>query len=397
MILVLSAGHDVGRRVRDAVGDEVLVETAPLHEGAPAGEPAVVVVDGTSDPELAFAVAQSYDDERPEVAVLLYMEDGEDTLGRAMQVGARDVLPVGADPARVRESVERALDVAKRRSENRRSNRRRPLRARPPVDRPRLIMVLSPKGGAGKTTVATNLAVGLATRAPKQVVLVDGDLQFGDVGNALRLLAETSIRDAIALGLHDATEIKVHLAPHRSGLFALCAPASPGVADEVTAQAFSQVCSMLHRQFKYVIVDTDPGLGERTLTVMDIATDLVFVAATDIASVRGLRKTVEALDRIGMTGAERHFVLNRSDAKVGLRVEDIEATIGASFDVLIPSHRSVPISMNQGVPILEGGDPSPVAGPLWQLVDVFAPVSNAPAANAVGEQRRGSRGLFGRR
>ena len=86
-----------------------------------------------------------------------------------------------------------------------------------PEDQHRLIMVLSPKGGAGKTTISSNLAVGLALRAPKQVVLVDGDLQFGDVGNALRLLAETSIRDAIAGGLHDATEVKVHLTPHRSG------------------------------------------------------------------------------------------------------------------------------------------------------------------------------------
>jgi len=391
MILVLSGGGGLEQAVRDAVGDAVAVETAPLERGLAAvvASVEVVIVDGTEDAERAFTVAQRFDEERPDITVVLYAEASGDTLSRAMQAGVRDILPPGSDPDRIRESVKRALEVAERRAHS--------LRVEGAEDQNRLIMVLSPKGGAGKTTVSTNLAVGLATRVPKQVVLVDGDLQFGDVGNALRLLAETSVRDAIAGGLHDATEVKVHLTPHRSGLFALCAPEVPGVADEITAQAFSKAVALLHREFKYVIVDTDPGLGERTLTVMDNATDLIFVAATDVASVRGLHKTIDALDRIGMTAARRHYVLNRADAKVGLEVSDIAATIGADFDVLIPSHRSMPVSMNQGVPILESGDSSPTVGPLWQLVDRFEPDPNATAEQAAAHQKRTSGGLFGRR
>lgn len=391
MILVLSASDDLEQAVRDAVGDVVPVETAPLERGLAAAIAAVevVLVDGTVDPERAFTVAQRFDEERPDVTVVLHMEPSSDAFARAMQVGVRDILPPGSDADRIRESAKRALEVAERRSHSLRASDN-------PEEQHRLIMVLSPKGGAGKTTVSTNLAVGLAMRVPKQVVLVDGDLQFGDVGNALRLLAETSIRDAIAGGLHDATEVKVHLTPHRSGLFALCAPEVPGVADEITAQAFSKACVLLHREFKYVVVDTDPGLGERTLTVMDHATDLVFVAATDVASVRGLHKTIDALDRIGMTAARRHFLLNRSDAKVGLDVADIAATIGTDFDVLLPSHRSMPVSMNQGVPILESGENTPTTGPLWQLVDRFEPDPNATAVQQA-EQRRQGGGLFGRR
>jgi len=392
MILVLSPSDDLEQAVREAVGDAVGVETAPLERGLAAAISSVevVIVDGTTDPERAFTVAQRFDEERPEVTVVLHLVPEPAAFGRAMQVGVRDILPPGSDAGRIRESVKRALEVAERRAQTLQ-------RSDGGGDQNRLIMVLSPKGGAGKTTVSSNLAVGLAKRVPKQVVLVDGDLQFGDVGNALRLLAETSIRDAIAGGLHDATEVKVHLTPHRSGLFALCAPEVPGVADEITAQAFSKAVVLLHREFKHVIVDTDPGLGERTLTVMDNATDLVFVAATDVASVRGLHKTVDALDRIGMTAARRHFVLNRSDAKVGLEVADIEATIGAPFDVLIPSHRSMPVSMNQGVPILESGESSPALGPLWELVDRFEPDPNATSDQQAAAQRKSSGGLFGRR
>ncbi|HEU5084456.1 MAG TPA: AAA family ATPase [Acidimicrobiales bacterium] len=392
MILVLSATDELEQAVRDAVGDVVGVRTGPLERGiaAAGGQVEVVIVDGTTDPERAFTVAQRFDDERPEVTVVLHMEPTADAWPRAMQVGVRDILPPGADAGRIRESVKNALEVAER--------RQHAMRPADQVEQNRLIMVLSPKGGAGKTTIASNLAVGLAMRAPKQVVLVDADLQFGDVGNALRLLAETNIRDAIAGGLHDATEVKVHLTPHRSGLFALCAPEVPGVADEITAQAFSKAVSLLHHDFKYVVVDTDPGLGERTLTVMDNATDLVFVAATDVASVRGLHKTIDALDRIGMTAAKRHFVLNRSDAKVGLEVGDIAATIGMEPDVLVPSHRSLPVSMNQGVPVLETSDGSPAVGPLWQLVDRFEPDPTAVDETATPQHhKRQAGGLFGRR
>lgn len=389
-IVVLSDASSLEEAVRAAVGDSVDVETMPLKTGIRAKAPdmAVVIVDGATDLDKALEVAKDFDDRRPDVTVVLGAAFDSDIVSRAMQVGVRDVLAPGSDGDRIREAVKRAIEVAER--------RRDAMRGADATEQNRLIMVMSPKGGAGKTTISTNLAVGLAKRAPKEVALIDADLQFGDVGNALRLLAESNVRDAIAGGLQDVTEVKVHLTPHRSGLFALCAPDQPGVADEITAQAFTKATAMLADEFRFVVVDTDPGLGERTLAIMDHATDLVFVAATDVASVRGLHKTIEALDRIGMTGHTRHFVLNRSDAKVGLDIADIAATIGMEPDVLIPSHRSMPVSMNQGTPILEMEEPSPATGPMWELVDRFLPDPDADATEGHGE-RRGSGGLLRRR
>ncbi|MGK2930138.1 MAG: AAA family ATPase [Acidimicrobiales bacterium] len=385
-ILVLSDSETLEDTVRNAVGDVVSVRTVPLSTGSRADTQglSVVIIDGTGDVAAAIRIAQEFDDHRPDVTLVIHAPADADTVAGAMQAGVRDILPPGADDDRVRESVKRALEVADRRQAQRYAEGE---------TKNRLIMVMSPKGGAGKTTIASNLAVGLAMRAPKQVVLVDADLQFGDVSNALRLLAETNIRDAIAGGLQDATEVKVHLTPHRSGLFALCAPDVPGVADEITAQAFAKAVSLLHHEFRFVVLDTDPGLGERTLTVMDHATDLVFVAATDVASVRGLHKTIDALDRIGMTKQTRHFVLNRSDAKVGLEISDIAATIGMEPDVLVPSHRSLPISMNQGTPVLEGSNEnSPAVGPMWKLVDRFLPLEDDEQ-----DQARRSGGILRRR
>ncbi len=390
-IAALSESPGLEEAVRNAVGDTADVTTFPLSTGVDVRveDLTVVIVDGAIDLEAALQVAADFDSLRPDVTVVLGAQPSDGLASQAMQAGVRDVLAPGADGDRIREVVKRALEVAER--------RRSALRPEEGRDH-RLIMVLSPKGGAGKTTVASNLAVGLASRAPKEVVLVDGDLQFGDVGNALRLLADSTIKDAIAGGLHDVTEVKVHLTPHRSGLFALCAPENPGVADEITTQAFARAVSMLADDFRFVVVDTDPGLGERTLTVMDYATDLVFVAATDVASVRGLSKTIHALDNIGMTNHQRHFVLNRSDAKVGLDIDDIAATIGMEPDVLVPSSRTLPVSMNQGTPVLEMQEASPATAPLWSLVDRFLPDPNAEeASNGHDARARQGGGLFGRR
>lgn len=381
-ILILSDTDDLMVSVREAVGDLVGISTTAPTSDSPSirAEDVVVILDGRTDIERALRIAQHLDDNRPEVTVVLCSEPAPGVFFRAMQAGIRDIFEPESDGARIREAVKRAVDVAERRQEV--------LRQAENSSRNRLIMVMSPKGGAGKTTIATNLALGLATRLPKQVVLVDGDLQFGDVANALRLMAETSVRDAITGGLQDVTEVKVHLTSHRSGLFALCAPDLPGVADEITAPAFSRAVSLLSSDFPFVVVDTDPGLGERTLAVMDHATDLVFVAATDVASVRGLYKTIDALDRIGLNTAQRHFVLNRSDAKVGLEISDIAATIGMTPDVLIPSHRSMPIALNQGSPILETPDGSPTEAPLWQLVDRFYRDPNASDESLSLQDRR---------
>jgi pilus assembly protein CpaE len=129
----------------------------------------------------------------------------------------------------------------------------------------RVITVLSPKGGAGKTTLAVNTAVGLARYYPKDVVILDTDLQFGDVGTALGLNPETTIYDAVATGLEDPVALKLRLVPHFSGAWALCGPNHPAQADAITPEHIATIVQQLKATFKYVIVDNEPGLGERSL------------------------------------------------------------------------------------------------------------------------------------
>lgn len=239
------------------------------------------------------------------------------------------------------------------------------------ADPSRIITILSPKGGAGKTSSATNLAVGLAKRYPREVVLVDLDLQFGDVASNMRLQPTSTILDLARAWPVDSAQVKLALTSHHSGLYTLCAPLSPAEADEITADHVTGVLRALHRSFRFVIVDTDPGLSERVLSALDVSTDMVMICSTEVPSIRGLKKALEALDVVGLTSARRILVLNRSNAKVGVDIEQLERTIGRPVDVRVPSSIDMVLATNDGIPIMESGRNPELVKAFEHLVEQF--------------------------
>ncbi len=240
------------------------------------------------------------------------------------------------------------------------------------ADPSRIITILSPKGGAGKTSSATNLAVGLAKKFPREVVLVDLDLQFGDVASNMRLQPTSTIVDIARAWPVESTQVKLALTSHSCGLYTLCAPLNPAEADEITAEHVTGVLRALHRSFKYVVVDTDPGLSERVLSALDMSTDMVMICSTEVPSIRGLKKALEALDVIGLTSARRILVLNRSNAKVGVDIDQLERTIGRAVDVRVPSSIDMVLATNDGIPVMESGRNPDLVRAFEHLVEQFA-------------------------
>jgi len=239
------------------------------------------------------------------------------------------------------------------------------------ADPSRIITILSPKGGAGKTTASTNLAVGLAKHHPKDVVLIDLDLQFGDVASNLRLSPTSTIADVVRRWPCDTTQLKLALTPHHTGLYTLCAPLNPAEADEITSDHVSGIIRALHRSFRYVVVDTDPGLTERVLSALDLSTDMVMICSTEVPSIRGLKKALEALDVIGLTEARRLLVLNRSNAKVGVDIDALERTVGHQVDVRVPSSIDMVLATNDGIPVMESERNPDLVRAFQDLVDHF--------------------------
>ncbi|GAB2764877.1 AAA family ATPase [Sinomonas soli] len=341
----------------------------------------------------ALRLATVFDVRYPAVAVLLAAEADADLMLQAMRAGIRDVVSPEVEAEQLRVVLQRSVQATEGR---RRAGAAGPEGTGPDaatgvVDGPRgrVIGVFSPKGGVGKTTLATNIAVGLAKAAPMGVVIVDLDLQFGDVASGLDLDPEHTVTDAVsAAAARDALVLKAFLTLHPAGLYALCAPKSPVEADAITPEKVGHLLRQLAAQFDYVIVDTAPGLGECTLAALEHCTDGVWVTGMDVPGVRGLRSSLDVLGHLGLLPEVRHLVLNMADAKSGLSVRDVEATIGVPVDVSVPRSKLVAFSTNRGIPVLQASRKDRATAALGQVVERISPTAKPKAAARRRAHRR---------
>lgn len=318
----------------------------------------------------ALRLATVLDVQVPDLTVLLVSEPDPELLLQAMRAGIRDILSPSADPAHMRVLLERACQSF--------ATRHRPEQPKQADSKGRVIGVFSPKGGVGKTTIATNLAVGLGKVAPMSVVVVDLDLQFGDVASGLYLNPEHTVTDAVSpAASEDTLVLKAFLTVHPSSIYAVCAPDNPVDADHIAPEQVTRLLEQLAEEFQYVVVDTAPGLPEIGLAAMEACTDVVWVSAMDIPSVRGLRSGLDVLRQLDILPEGRHVVLNMADAKCGLSVQDVESTIGAPVDVSVPRSRAVAFSTNRGIPVLQEAKKDPAVKGLNQLVERFSPNGQA--------------------
>lgn len=379
--VLLTARDDLARRVYHAAdGDLLVLPPQPVPKG-----PAQLIGLGVSEqpdalilgPDVplqeGLSLATRFDQTVSGTTVVLAVEGGGELWLQAMRSGVRDVLSPEADIPEIRVVLERAAAAASARRKS----------VEPAVDGQRsagrIVVVASPKGGTGKTTVATNLAVALASSGPHSTVLVDLDLQFGDVASALNLVPEHSLPDAVGgTASQDSIVLKTVLTPHPTGLYALCGSDSPAAADIVTGEQVTGLLTQLAAEFRFVIVDTAPGLLEHTLAALDLATDIVLVSGMDVPGVRGMHKELQLLAELNLMHPTRHVVLNGADRREGLTVQDIQNTLGTSVDVVVRRSKAVALSTNRGVPILQNPGRDRVAKELLGLVARFAPVPVVP-------------------
>lgn len=237
-----------------------------------------------------------------------------------------------------------------------------------PGERSEAIAVIAPKGGQGKSTLAINLAAGLAAAAPNSVVLVDGDLQFGDVTVSLALEPTHTIVDAVAPEAADELVLKTTLTHHPGGFFVVASAPSPELGDAIEPRDVGKLIERLRGVFRYVIVDTTPGLGEHTLSVLEHVTDALFVTNMAVASLRALRAELSLLTTLGLMPANRHVVLNFSDRMAGLTARDAAAIIGAPIDIEVPRSAAVVLASNRGRPLIHDDPRDPASKGLREVV-----------------------------
>ena len=210
----------------------------------------------------------------------------------------------------------------------------------------RAIVVASPKGGVGKSTVAANLALLLAQAHPQGVVLVDLDAQFGDVASLLDIKPDRTVVDAVA-ALGDPVVLKTCLAKHPSGLVVLPAPASPTAGEFITIDQSKGLVEDLKSLFPIVVIDTGSGLNDPGVGALEASDDAVFVTSMDVSSLRGLRREIDVLDALSVA-PKRHLIVNFADKSSGIEVADIENVLGLRPSAVLPRDNSVVLANNRG-------------------------------------------------
>jgi pilus assembly protein CpaE len=334
----------------------------------------------------ALTLAAVFDVQLPEISLVLVAQSDPEVALSAMRSGVRDILNPESDSETIRVLLERACRTA--------ANRRRVTQTAagggagaPSGTMCNVIVVASPKGGVGKTTLATNLAVALGKLAPMATVLVDLDAQFGDVASALQLEPEHTLTDAVSRAAsQDSMVLKAYLSVHHSSIYALCAPHTPAEADRISGDDIAHLLTQLANEFRYVVVDSAPGLGEHTLAALENATDVLLMCTMDVPSVRGLRKEMDVLDKLKLVPRNRHIVVNFSERTAGLSIRDIEATIGANVDVAVPRSRQVAQSTDAGEPLLQRTSRGRPAKTLQTIANFYDPSATPPTRK--GQHKR---------
>ncbi len=347
-----------------------------LQETAP--DLLIVVCEGYSDRALYFidsAVKQQA--ERPVVVLTTGSPNG--FVRRVFESGADDILTLPEPPERIAFALEKAVA------------RRRGAAVAAGIALAPMICVLGPKGGTGKTLVSTNLSVALAMAGHK-VTLVDLDLQFGDVGLSLGLRPHKTIYDLVRSGGSlDEDKLDAYLVRHSSGVGVLLAPTRPDQAGAVTVDFLRDVFTTLRSMCDYVIVDTPPSFTPEVISAVDASSDICMVGTLDSLSLKNTKLGLETLELMGYDQNRVSLVLNRADTRVGISREDVEAIIGRAPDAFVPSDREIPISVNEGKPIVINDERSEAARSFRNLAERYAEVEtvtlSAEPTNGSGKRR----------
>jgi len=350
-----------------------------LQETAP--DLVVIACEGYSDRTLYFiesAVKQLPD--RPVVVLTSGSPNG--FVRRVFESGADDIVTLPEPPERIAFALEKAVA------------RRRGAAVATGIALAPMICVLGPKGGTGKTLVSTNVAVALALEGHR-TALVDLDLQFGDVGLALGLRPDKTIYDLVRSGGSlDEDKLGAYLVRHSSGLGVLLAPTRPDQASAVTVDFLRDVFTNLRSMCDYVLVDTPPGFTPEVIAAIDSSSDVCIVGMLDSLSLKNTKLGLETLDLMGYDPKRISLALNRADTRVGITQDDVTLIIGREPEVLIPSDRQIPISVNEGVPIVIADERSEAARAFRRLAERYTepePIEQleepAPAPTQGGKRR----------
>jgi pilus assembly protein CpaE len=409
-ILVAGSDHRERERFRELLAAEPDMEVVGVaRDGQEAvqlavqARPQVVLLSADLPIMDGFLAAKLIRLSAPNIHTVLVLErEGEDQMQRVLQAGANDYLVRPIQVEDLREMARRFLAAEELR------NSAEYRTALDPSNFPRTICVTGGKGGIGKTTIACNLAVTLASMHPESTVLVDLYTQFGDVATMLDVTPRSTLVELVPMGSDiDENAVKDIVIRHTSGLDVLIASDRLHPLDALPIRTLEALLSILRRRYRFIVIDMPGLLYGGTLYLLEHSQMVLLIANLfDLTAVMDTRKLVDAIRGTYVADERLRIILNRVAKNNRLRLETVVDSLGKPF-ALLPNDDVVPQSVNQGTPFVITHPNSAASAGLKKLaqniVDEFA--GRQPQADATlppGEEgeaaKNGSplRKLFGR-
>ena len=342
-------------------------------------DPDVILMDINMPDIDGISATEQIRQKSPHIQVVILSVQGDPNyMRRAMLAGARDFLtkpPMGDD---LISAIKRAGEMAH--AERSKGGKQQMASSGPgmnmmagftPTTKGKIIVVYSPKGGTGCTTVAVNLAIAL-NNEDTRTVLVDGNLQFGDVAIFVNEQGKNTVLDiAPRVDDLDSEIVDEILVKHEaSGIRILAAPQKPEYAERISADQFTRVLQFLQNMYSYIVVDTSTILTDVVLATIDISDVLVLITTQEIPSIKNARALLDLLQTMGVSKERIVFAMNRYDKRISITPERVSENLKHEIAAIIPFDEKVAITaVNRGVPFMLDNKSQPIGKGILSLAE----------------------------
>jgi len=321
--------------------------------------------------------------------VMMSVQFEAEYVSQAMSIGARGYLRKPFTSEKLVQTIRRAIENAPAGGPGpvnngyERSSASNSLR--------KLIAVYSPKGGAGTSVLAANLAIALQQTTQKSVALVDANLQNGDAHVLLNITTSASIDDLreAGVGALDQDVLDGTMTKHaESEIHVLRAPHTAESAELYTTDTMKAILVELRDHYDYVVVDTGSAFTEATLTVLELADLIVTVTTLEVTTISRVAQFFQLAERVGISISKVQLVCNRVDQYYGIRPNQVESRLRRRFFAQIPEDaRLVVASINRGVPFIISQKTSPISRAVQTLANRVSEVLAPPPADPSPSRR----------
>ncbi len=289
----------------------------------------------------------------PNVAPIVISVQGEpEYFKKAMRAGAKDFLvkPFSAD-----ELISSIKEVVKKEEEIREQQINAAMLRSGIKHKPRVFSMFSAKGGTGKTTLITNLAASLSKFQNKKVVVVDLDLQFGDLPVMFNINPTYTITDLLSYANElDKETLEEYLVTHEeTGVKILCPPINPEEAEYVSEENVEEILQVLTETYEYILVDTPPVFSGHVLSALDQSHKIFLVTTLDMPSIKNAKNSLNIMQNLGYPEDKVKLVINKEAKYYRVGQDDIQDALNREiFFRMSNREKTLVEAVNRGIPVV---------------------------------------------